>query len=128
MRKLLAILLLLPCQAAWADYFESGFHVSGYFEGGYFEVDSALIAVPDVVGEANFAAADMILEAASLDGGTETVACSAETADEILAQNPVAGTEVAASTSVDLTSSSGTACTGRPAVRLGIEQLTGVEL
>ena len=69
------------------------------------------VAVPDVVGEANFAAADTILEAAGLDGGTETVVCSNETANEIIAQSPTAGTEVQPLTLVNLTSSSGSSCT-----------------
>lgn len=133
MSKRLAALLILggilaPLPGAWAaDYFESGFHVSGYFETGYFEAEEAGVSVPDVVGEADFATADGILEGVGLDGGTETVRCSAETANEIIAQNPAAGISVPLATLVDLISSSGTACAGR-ALQIGIEQRTGVSL
>jgi beta-lactam-binding protein with PASTA domain len=73
------------------------------------------VAVPDVVGEASFAAADAILEGDGLDG-LELEACSAAMAGEIVAQNPSAGTLVALGTVVGVSASSGTECpagTGR---------------
>lgn len=72
------------------------------------------VEVPDVVGEADFAAADAVLEGVGLDGGTETAVCSPAAASEIVGQNPQAGDFVELGTLVNLLSSSGTPCTGGP--------------
>ena len=103
MKRLTAtILALLACSSASAET------IIGWVG---IPLTQSTIAVPNVVGEANFAVADTILEAAGLDGGTETVVCSNETADEIIAQSPIAGTQVQPLSLVNLTSSSGSSCT-----------------
>lgn len=68
------------------------------------------VQVPDVVGS-DLATADTSLEAVGLDTGTTTSTCSAQPADEVLSQNPTAGSFVALGSTVDLTYSSGVECT-----------------
>jgi hypothetical protein len=112
-RKLLAIVgLLLVAATAQADYFASGYKASGYYASGYFEVDAGggQVAVPNVIGEADFATADGILEGVLLDGFELAAVCSNEAADEIIKQSIAAGTEVALGTVINLTPSSGMAC------------------
>ena len=90
-------------------------HLAMVYAGfDYSEVEPMQVAVPNVIGQADFAAADAILEGDGLDGGTETESCSAETENEIIRQNPAAGVEVDLGTLVDVVSSSGTPCSGRP--------------
>lgn len=77
------------------------------------------VTVPNVVGEANSAAADVILEAVGLDLGTVSEQCSAEPDDEVLAQNPLSGANALLGSLVDINVSNGVACsydlTGIPA-------------
>lgn len=87
--------------------------------------DENLIAVPSVRGEANFAAADAILEMAGLDGGAEAERCSDAAENSIVGQSPEAGTLVSAGTLVNLLSSNGEECKAsggglRPKSRLGL--------
>jgi hypothetical protein len=70
------------------------------------------VTVPDVVGEASFAAADLILEGLLLDGLDLGAVCSPAAASEIVSQAPPAGTIVPSGTLVALTASSGVACSG----------------
>lgn len=113
MRKALAVaaLLSVAANAQAADYFEPTYFATGYFETNYFEAAAAgPVAVPNVVGEASFAAADTILEGDGLDGGTETEVCSAAANNEIVGQSIAAGTLVAGGTLINLRSSNGMAC------------------
>jgi beta-lactam-binding protein with PASTA domain len=127
MRRLIAIAVLGSVLAApaRADFIASGFFASGFVVDGFFVADggSPQVTVPNVVGEADFAAADAILEAASLDAGTETEQCSAAPDNEVIGQNPIAGATVSTGTLVDLTTSNGVACpsaTRRPSIQIGI--------
>jgi hypothetical protein len=72
------------------------------------------VAVPSVVGEVDAAAADTILQGDGLDLGVETESCSAAADNEILRQNPAAGSQVDIGTLVDVVSSNGVPCTGPP--------------
>lgn len=67
----------------------------------------AQVNVPNVVGQPSAAAADLILEAATLDLGTATTVDSAAPAGEVLSQLPTAGSSVPAGTLVNITVSSG---------------------
>jgi len=109
-RRLAALALLLVAPAH-ADYFAPGYFAAGYNVSGYFAEDAGSdVAVPNVVGEANFAAADAILEGEGLDGA-EIEVCSAEAEDEVVSQSPAAGSLVALGTVVDVRTSNGVACT-----------------
>lgn len=70
---------------------------------------ASTVAVPDVVGEANFAAADAILGGVGLLG-FEIEVCSAAANDEVVSQDPVATTVVALGSTVDVRTSNGVAC------------------
>jgi hypothetical protein len=122
-RKLLAIVgLLLVAATAQADYFASGYKASGYYASGYFEVDAGggQVAVPNVVGEADSAAADAILEGEGLDLGGVTARCSAEAEDEVVGQSPGPGVLVDLGALVDVLVSNGIECvnSGGTGVRL----------
>lgn len=84
------------------------------------DASGPLVPTTDVVGEADFAAADALLEGDGLDGLEGAAACSAAAEDSIIRQSPTAGTEVPAGTIVTVTASNGVACviSGRPGVRL----------
>jgi hypothetical protein len=86
------------------------------------------IPVPDVVGEASSAAADVILEAALLDLGAVTARCSAAALNEVLGQDPAPGVLVAAGELVDVLVSNGVACpnSARPGVRLRGLRMPGI--
>lgn len=118
MRKLLVLAFLLPGVAA-ADFFEAGFLVSGFDEAGFFEVDDGTVEVPNVIGEADSTAAEMVLNAAGLVLGNVLARCSDAATDEVVGQDPAPGTSVASMTAVDVLVSNGIECaSGRPGVRL----------
>lgn len=77
-----------------------------------------LVTVPNVVG-LSATDADTALEADGLDTGTVTMRCSGEPLDEVLEQNPAAGSFVSVGALVDLETSTGSGClwdlTGIPA-------------
>lgn len=98
----------------------------GVWSDGVWDEDSApQVAVPSVIGQADSAAADAILEGDGLDLGTDTPRCSTATENEIVSQNPAAGTQVALGSLVDVYSSNGVACTGRP-LPINIRQRIGL--
>jgi len=109
---LLAGTLFIAASPARADFIDSGFFATGFDETGFFEADGAPadIPVPNVVGEADSAAADAILEGDGLDLGTVTTHCSAAALDEIIGQDPLAGVLVSLGTLVNVTASDGMAC------------------
>ncbi len=82
-----------------------GVPLMGDDEGGPEDVE-----VPDVVG-LSLAAADTALEMVGLDTGTTSAVCSAEAANEVLEQDPLAGAFVELAALVDLEYSSGVECT-----------------
>lgn len=113
MRRWLAALALLAFPALAAEEEPSwalGSWASGSWASGSWGVDENTVAVPDVVGEADFAAADLVLEGVGLDGGTETEKCSGAPDNEIIDQSIASGTIVALGTLVNLSSSNGVAC------------------
>lgn len=80
---------------------------------------SGPVAVPNVVGQANAAAATAILQGEGLDAGAVIARCSAETEDEVVGQDPAPGVNVALASLVDLLVSNGIECpSGRPGVNL----------
>ncbi|MGA2678873.1 MAG: PASTA domain-containing protein [Sedimentisphaerales bacterium] len=82
------------------DFTESGtVTITGY-------PPESTIAVPDVVGMAQTDAVTAI-ENASLNAGTVTTQYSSVDAGKVISQDPIAGTEVAADTDVNLTVSLG---------------------
>jgi len=119
-RVAIAAAVLLFSSSAAADAF--------MFAGGAFTrvvSGGGTVAVPSVIGEADFAAADMILEGDGLDGAEQNPVCSNAPADEIVGQDPPPGTLVASGAIVAVTPSSGAECKGssgglRPKVRLGL--------
>lgn len=80
--------------------------------------DSGTIPVPNVIGEANAAAAEAEFEAVGLDIGATTARCSDETVDEVVGQDPAPGVLVAPAALVDVLVSNGVECpSGIPGVR-----------
>jgi hypothetical protein len=69
------------------------------------------VTVPNVVG-LSLAAADTALMGVGLDTGNVTMQCSNQAANTVLTQNPVASTQVAPASLIDLWASSGTTCKG----------------
>jgi len=116
MRRLLAVAALLVTLQANAAPVTGWVGVPLIADDGA----SSSVAVPDVVGEADSAAADTILEGDGLDLGSVFERCSAEADNEIIGQNPDAGTLVALGSLVYVTASNGTECSGRPRTRLGL--------
>ena len=109
---LAALLLVTPAFAAedepaWAT---GSWAAGSWAVGSWGDGEATSAAVPNVVGEADFAAADAVLEGVGLDGGTETEVCSAAADNEIVGQSIAAGTIVALDTLVNLRSSNGTPC------------------
>lgn len=77
------------------------------------------VEVPNVIGAVNAAAAESTLEGVGLDIGTVTPRCSAETADEVVGQNPAPGVLVELASLVDVLTSNGTECSlSRPGVTM----------
>ena len=121
LRALLAVALAVFAGSATASMENDGTWAAGVWaptvwaDGVWLEDAPACemcVAVPDVVGEADFAAADAILEGDGLDAGTEIEQCSSEAENVIVAQDPTAGVEVEAGSLVNLWSSNGEACRG----------------
>jgi PASTA domain-containing protein len=83
------------------------------------------IAVPNVVGQATAAAADMILEGVGLDAGTVTAICSGAANNSVISQAPAAGVLVSLGSIVDLFTSNGVACVG--GIRLILDINLGVD-
>jgi hypothetical protein len=110
MRIAVAILALLVTASAWAD-FDSGSFDTNSFSNQSFDFGDGTTTVPDVLG-LDQAAADTALEAAGLDTGNVTSACSDEAMGDVVSQAPPSGTIVAEGSLVDLVTSSGTPCTG----------------
>lgn len=132
MRFRLAPVALLSLLAASADaamlfdvdgdWAAGSFGTTDWADGSFFEEEDPGVAIPNVVG-LSLAAADTALMADGFDTGTTTPQCSAEAADEVLGQTPVAGTLVVPPSDVDLVYSSGTPCasaTRRAGIRVGI--------
>jgi beta-lactam-binding protein with PASTA domain len=121
-RKLLAVGLLLVAGTAQADFIASGFFASGFAETGFFEESTPQVAVPNVIGQADFATADGILEGDGLDGNELAPVCSSEPEFEIVRQSIAAGTLVDQGTVIDLRASNGVACPvgGGGSNRIGI--------
>ncbi len=117
MRKLILIGLLGASLPAQGDTI--------IFAGGAFTRLSTTIQVPvtDVVGQANSAAADALLELDGLDLGNVTETCSIVADDVVIDQDPNAGESVNEGSLVDVTVSDGTTCPGgniRPRLGRGI--------
>jgi hypothetical protein len=91
----------------WPIFAQAG--VTG-FAGGAFLRGGAAVEVPNVVG-LSLATADTALEAVGLDTGDTNTQCSSEPLDEVLTQDPIAGTFVSTGSLVDLLASNGVACT-----------------
>jgi hypothetical protein len=129
MRKLAALVLVAWVSTAHASLEEDGIWKAGawatttWADGVWLEGEASTVAVPNVVGEANFAAADAILEGDGLDGA-ESAACVFDLMeypeDEVIRQSPIAGTMVSLGSIVIVTVSDGTACelSGRPGIRV----------
>lgn len=117
------VALLFTAGLAHAQNFiDSGFFKSGFVQDDFFIGDAAGadVPVPDVVGQASFAAADAILEGDGLDG-LDTAVCSSAAAGEVVSQAPSAGVDVPAATVVVVFTSNGTPCKGRPPLWLWLE-------
>lgn len=117
MRRALALALALAWSSGSnASLEDDGVWAAGVWattawgDGVWYEASAGTVAVPNVVGEANAAAADSILEGDGLDLGNTASKCSAATADEVIGQTPIAGTVVASGSLVDVLVSSGTEC------------------
>jgi hypothetical protein len=107
-----ALALLLGAGVAYgASFDDASFATTSYDENSFEFGAAAQVAVPDVVGLSE-AAADTALEGEGLDTGTVTAVCSAATAGDVVSQAPPAGALVDAGTTVNLSVSSGTPCTG----------------
>ena len=108
-RALLVIAFLAVSNAAYSQCTPT--HL--VFAGGAFTYSCAAaggdVTVPNVVG-LSLSAADTALEAATLDTGATTPQCSAEAADQVLGQTPIAGAMVSPGSLVDLVHSNGTLC------------------
>ena len=78
------------------------------------------VIMPNLIGEANAAAADAILEGVGLDLGGSTARCSAEILDVVIGQSIGPGVSVDIGTLVDVLVSNGVACrqSGSPGVKL----------
>lgn len=85
-------------------------------------------SVPDVIGQANAAAADAILEGAGFDMGGVTARCSDAALDEVIGQSPAPGEQAEAGALVDLLVSNGVGCvvSGRSGVRLKGLRMKGI--
>lgn len=112
MRRLFVLALLIPALTS-ADPTFYGFTGAAIVQGP----DSATIAVPDVFGDDETTATTTITGASLAVGGTST-GCSTNTSGTVIRTVPTIGTLVAESSNVFLVLSTGTACTGRPGVRL----------
>jgi hypothetical protein len=107
-----ALSLLLGAGVAYgASFSSSSFATTSYDENSFSFGADPPVTVPDVVGLSQ-AAADTALEAEGLDTGTVASVCSAATAGNVVSQAPPAGALVDAGTTVNLSVSSGTPCTG----------------
>jgi hypothetical protein len=126
-RKLASVavsLVALAGTAHAAGFIEPGFFETGFIEEGFFEEDGAPpmdVAVPDVVGQADFAAADTIFEGDGLDGNELAARCSTAPLNEIISQNPIAGALVPLGTIIDVTPSSGMECPPGGGSRLDLQ-------
>lgn len=124
MKRLAWLALLFPCvlQADELPAFANGAWAAGSWADGIWGAADApeLVAVPSVIGQADAAAADAILEGDGLDLGGVTARCSAETEDEVVGQSPGAGVLVELGSLVDILVSNGEECvlSGAPGVRL----------
>lgn len=129
-RAVVALVASLACAAAsaaglWApDIWQDNLWASDIWGNG--DDGPELVTVPNVVGEADFAAADAILEGEGLDGLELGAACSGAAEDEIVNQSPAAGAMVEAGTVVGVTPSSGTPCSGAPYQRLQLRMRLGL--
>jgi hypothetical protein len=107
-----ALALLLGVGSAYgASFDDASFATTSYDENSFEFGAAAQVAVPDVVGLSQ-AAADTALEAEGLDTGTVASVCSAAASGDVVSQAPPAGALVDAGTTVNLSVSSGTPCTG----------------
>jgi len=113
---LIAALLCVPMLAKADTYIFAGGAFTRIADGGA----PADIPVPNVVGEANFAAADAILEGDGLDLGAVTERCSAAADDEVVGQDPAPGAIVNLGSLVNVLVSNGVECvsSGGVGVRL----------
>lgn len=126
LRVAIALLVLGFAPGAWAQcssYLAAGYLQSGYLTDGYL-VEHSCVAVPNVVGEANAEAAELVLEADGFVLGNVVAACSVAPLDEVIRQRPAAGTLAELGTAVDLRVSSGMECKlsndNRIAIKIGI--------
>lgn len=100
---IIAVGLLLPAVAT---------AYVGFFGGAFLRFGTAI--VPDVRAM-NLTAADVELEANTLDTGIISYACSDEALDEVVSQNPAPGVSVQEGSLVNLVASDGTVClSGNP--------------
>jgi hypothetical protein len=118
---LLALGAGAAAHAQCAGYYESDYAEATYYDTGYLESGSCA-EVPNVLGQATSADADLILEGVGLDAGTVTARCSSATADEVIDQAPPAGTFVELGSLIALFTSNGTPCEGRPPLWLHVER------
>lgn len=119
MRRVAALLLALPV-LAHGDVWAPGVWATGVWAPGVWAESAPLVAVPNVVGEANAAAADAILEGDGLDAGSVTERCSDAADDEVIGQTPESGAMVALGSLVDLRVSNGVVCLPKRGRRIGI--------
>lgn len=102
LRAVIAAALLLPTVAGAQTFI--GFTGIPLFS------TASLVPTTDVVGQASFAAADALLEADGLDG-TEVEVCSAAPDNEVVSQDPLAGSMVSLGAIVTVRTSNGVECT-----------------
>lgn len=124
--RIVAALLLITsggvAHAQCSGYFDSGYVDTGYYDVGYLE-DGSCVVVPDVTDQVSSAAADVELEALGIDLGTATARCSSEMVNYVTDQSPPAGTIVALASLVNVFTSNGSPCEGRPPLWLHLERL-----
>lgn len=102
----------LPTQAAFESdgAWKAGSWAStSWADGAWYEAGGD-VAVPNVIGQANSAAADMILEGDGLDLGAVTERCSDAADDEVVGQDPAPGVLVDLASLVDVLVSNGVEC------------------
>lgn len=123
--KRLAVVALLCSFAVRADElpaWANGTWAAGTWAAGIWGASAAptTVEVPNVVGQADFATADGLLEADGLDG-LEVEECSSAADGEVIRQSPIAGTLVDLGTIITVFTSSGVECVPvlRPRVGLG---------
>ena len=108
--RAIAAFIVLAIVAAWSAPAAACSSIVGWVG---VPLCQASVAAPNVVG-LSLTDADTELEAVGLDTGVTTPRCSSEAADQVLRQNPLAGTVVPLGSSIDLVYSDGMECPPGP--------------